>query len=206
MSHRTPRPPKLTSSLTVSSGSKFSIRSCFSEAFTIFIKVEKSQYNEAVTWLRDVLLGSVFTKERLEVIVAKELQNLPSQKRDGDTVAREWCNRLCFDIEKSTSEAASLLNQLEFIPKISEELKENPAKVIQAMERLSQKLVQPSVMRVTVNGDIKGLAEPRSTLAKSFIPITEAVPLQPLTSSEATLTELGKAPAEKVSCEDWNRS
>lgn len=67
------------------------------------------------------------------------------------------------------------------------------------MEQLSQKLIQPSVMRVTVNGDIKGLAEPRSTLAKSFIPIKEAVALEPLTTSAATLTELGKAPSKKVS-------
>lgn len=55
--------------LTVSSGSKFSVRSCFSEAFSIFIKVEKSQYLEAVTWLRDVLLGSVFTKERYVLLL-----------------------------------------------------------------------------------------------------------------------------------------
>jgi hypothetical protein len=152
-----------------------------------------------VTWLRDVLLNSVFTKERLEVLIAKELQNLPSQKRDGDQVAREWCNRLCFDLDKSTSEAASLLHQLEFIPRISEELKQSPEKVIKAMETLIQKVVDPSVMRVNVYGDIKSLSEPRSTLAKAFIPIKEAVDLEPLTTSAATLTELGKAPSKKVS-------
>ncbi|BEI83257.1 hypothetical protein CcaverHIS002_0311250 [Cutaneotrichosporon cavernicola] len=183
---------------TVSSGSKFSVRSCFSEAFSVFIKAEKSQYAEAISWLRDVLLYSVFTKERLEVLIAKELQNLPAQKRDGDQVAREWCNRLCFDVEKSTSEAASLLNQLEFIPRISEELKESPDKVIKAMETLIQKVVDPSVMRVNVHGDIKGLSEPRSTLAKAFLPVKEAVSLDPLSTSAATLTELGKAPSKKL--------
>lgn len=32
------------------------------------MKVEKSQYADAVAWLRDVLAGSVFTKERYVVV------------------------------------------------------------------------------------------------------------------------------------------
>lgn len=123
-------------SLTVYTGSNFAFRRFFTETFTISMAVEKESYAEAVAWLRDVVSGSIFTKERLEVIIAKELQNLPAQKRDGDAVARAWLNRLCFDVERSPSEASSLLKQLEFLPKISDDLKENPDAVIKALEDL----------------------------------------------------------------------
>ncbi len=42
---------------------------------------------------------------RLQVIVAKLLQELPYEKRDGDKVASAWLNRLAYDAEKVQSVA-----------------------------------------------------------------------------------------------------
>lgn len=121
---------------TVDQDSNFSYRRCFAENFTVSIKAEKENYAQAVSWLRDVLTGSIFTKERLEVIIAKELQNLPAQKRDGDTIVRSWINKLAFDASRSPSESCAVLSLLDFIPKVAEELKEDPDKVIKTLEEL----------------------------------------------------------------------
>jgi hypothetical protein len=36
----------------------------FSDLLTLYFKVEKSNYAEAVAWVRDLIAGSVFSKER----------------------------------------------------------------------------------------------------------------------------------------------
>jgi hypothetical protein len=73
---------------------------------------------------------------RLSVIIAKQLQELPYEKRDGSSVARAWVNRLVYDIDRSTSEAASLLSLLEFIPATAKALEDDPDSVISALEEV----------------------------------------------------------------------
>jgi len=136
---------------------------------------------------------------RLAVIVAKQLQELPYEKRQGNSIARSWINKLTYDIERSTSEACSLLSLLEFVPKTAKELEEEPQIVIQRLEevrqycewlRSSRALVSPSVLdpavtRVSVVGNVLDLTSPKGTLQKAFIPyqVCYAVPseISPLT-------------------------
>lgn len=66
--------------------------------------------------------------------MAKLLQELPYEKRDGNRVASAYLCSLAFDIEKSTSEACSLLKSLEFVPATAQALKENPDVVIAKLE------------------------------------------------------------------------
>jgi len=70
--------------------------------------------------------------------VAKQLQELPYEKRNGDNIARAWVNRLTFDVQRSTSEACALLSLLEFIPATAELLEKDPDVVIQRMEEARQ--------------------------------------------------------------------
>jgi hypothetical protein len=76
--------------------------------------------------------------------VAKLLQELPQQKRDGNTIARTWANELAFDREKSTSQACALLGMLEFIPALSARLKTDPEGVIADMEDARRSCKFPS--------------------------------------------------------------
>lgn len=185
--------------LTVEHHSSFSFRRAFQENLCVSIKVETARYPEAVAWLRDVLAGAVFTKERLEVIIAKRLQSLPGQKRDGQLVATSYANKLAFDPAKSPSEAKGLLTQLEFLPDLAERLKEDPDSVINAMNELRAALLDPKAMRVSVFGNIPALSKPRSTLRENFLPIKEGKPLEPLSTSAQTLTPLGANPSRKMS-------
>jgi hypothetical protein len=42
----------------------FTFRNAFTEVMSIELKVEKGDYEKAVGWLRDLITGLVFTKER----------------------------------------------------------------------------------------------------------------------------------------------
>lgn len=59
-------------------------------------------------------------------------------------------------------------------------------------------VLDPRKMRVAIQGDILGLQEPLSVLARSFLHVGEALPLAPLSTSQQTLTSLGKNPSKKV--------
>jgi len=78
------------------------------------------------------------------VIVAKQLQELPYEKRQGSSIARSWVNRLAFDVERSPSEACALLNLLEFVPAAAELLEKDPDVVIRRMEEARQYCELPS--------------------------------------------------------------
>jgi Zn-dependent M16 (insulinase) family peptidase len=75
---------------------------------------------------------------RLSVIVAKMLQELPFEKRQGSSIARAWINKLAYDSDKATSEACALLHSLEFIPAVAEALEKDPESVIAKMNELRQ--------------------------------------------------------------------
>ena len=71
---------------------------------------------------------------RLEVTVAKLVQELPQRKRDGDTVARAVSDALLFEESKSTAASNGLLRQLEFLPELAAKLKEDPEGVVKDLE------------------------------------------------------------------------
>ncbi|TYJ56451.1 hypothetical protein B9479_002854 [Cryptococcus floricola] len=186
--------------LTVSQLAHFEIKGNFAEVMVVRLKVQKDQYEEAVQWLRDLLTGVIFDKERLGVIIAKLTQELPQEKRDGNTIAVAFANQLTYDSSKSASQTCDLLARLEFIPRVGEMLAEGGAKaeeVVNALEELKQSLLDTSKLRVAVQGDITSLPNPRSVLARSFLQVSQAQALAPLSTSRETLTELGKNPSKK---------
>ena len=123
--------------------------------FIVSLKVEKGDYEKGVDWIKDLISGCIFDNERsvaylqhfltrmlmitrLSVIVAKQLQELPYEKRNGNSVSRAWVTRLAFDIEKSTSEACSLLSLLDFIPATAKALSDEPESVTRSLEEVRQ--------------------------------------------------------------------
>lgn len=113
------------------------------------------------------------------------LQELPYEKRDGARVADAYLYALAYDNAKSTSESCSLLNMLEFVPETVQALKDDPESVIEKLEavrrcceccdpnvmKILMKVLDPSLMRVSVRGDILSLPNPRSALARSFLAV-----------------------------------
>jgi Zn-dependent M16 (insulinase) family peptidase len=123
----------------------------FSETLRITIRVEVAKYELAVAWLRDLLCGSKFTKERsvsfprhitnrsdnesnrLQITVAQIQQALPGLKRDGSTVLSAVTDEL-LHAETSTIRASGVLIQSEFIRTLAEKIQDTPEEVIKAFE------------------------------------------------------------------------
>jgi Zn-dependent M16 (insulinase) family peptidase len=69
---------------------------------------------------------------RLEVTAAKIQQSLPEAKRDGNTVVSSLSGALVH-ASSSTTQAATVLNQVDFIPRLMEKLKRAPDEVVADM-------------------------------------------------------------------------
>lgn len=125
----------------------------FTELLHVAIRVRTAEYEVAIAWLKDLLYGSVFDKERLDIFsllpllftyrrrcrlqvtIAKTLQSIPELKRDGNTVLSSVSSEILYD-DNSTSRWNGVLPQAEFVPTLSKQLQENPDEVIKAFEAI----------------------------------------------------------------------
>ncbi|KIO08194.1 hypothetical protein M404DRAFT_134459 [Pisolithus tinctorius Marx 270] len=181
---------------TVAYESALGVSEQFTEMLRVTLKVQVEQYESAVAWLRDLIWGAIFDKERLLVSAAKIAQALPELKRDGNNVLSSvWME--CHFSANSTSLASAVLSQSEFVPKLIEELRETPDKVIADFEALRTCLTDPSGVRFSVTGNVLGVTKPRSVWGKYFGSLPKSR-LTPIRFSYETLNDIGRNPAGKA--------
>jgi Zn-dependent M16 (insulinase) family peptidase len=120
--------------------------------------------------LRDLLSRGVFDIERLSVVSAKLLQDLPRRKRSANNAGSSTIFDMLFDKTKSPSIANGLLGTLNSLPSIAEELKQHPQQVIKKLETLREHLLDPAIMRISVAGDVLSIEKPRSAFSENFLP------------------------------------
>jgi len=182
---------------TVSYEIGFGISNAFTDTFRVSIKVETALYENAVAWLKDLVYGSEFDKERIQVVLAKIQQSLPEMKRDGSNVLSSLWATL-FYAENSTSRFGGVLPQAEFVPKLIKELQENSERVIADFEEIRKYITDPTGIRFSVTGNVLGLKEPRSTWGKHFSSAIPSVALSPVPLASETLSDLGKNISRKA--------
>ncbi|KAJ1311433.1 hypothetical protein OPQ81_009922 [Rhizoctonia solani] len=183
--------------VTVAYDASCGISGYFADTVRIGIKSEISQYDAVVELLRDLLYSPEYVKDRLEVNVAKILQSLPEQKRDGNTIMMAVSNSLTFETSKSVSNSGGITTQMEFIPELAKRLQENPEQVIDDMKEFRKHVTDPRGIRFAVAGNILALKQPRSTWNKHFQPI-KADSLEPVSWSKDVLSDIGKNPKKKA--------
>ncbi|CAE6445118.1 unnamed protein product [Rhizoctonia solani] len=169
----------------------------FADTICIAIKAELSQYETVVGLLGDLLYSPEYVKDRLEVNVAKLLQSIPEQKRDGDTIMKAISRSLTFEISKSVSKSRDITTQMEFIPKLARRLQEKSEEVITEMKEFREHVTSPRGIRFAVAGNVCGLKQPRSAWKNNFQQI-KADPLEPVSWSKDVLSSLGKDPKRKA--------
>ena len=182
---------------TVSYEANIGLNGLVPETFRVSIRVTKERYATAVAWLRDLIYGAEFDRERLAISVAQIQSGLPSLKRDGNTVLSSVLAGLLFS-KSYTSSAVSVLPQSEFIPDITARLKEKPDEVIQEFEQIRKVITDPSGVRFSVAGNILDLPNPRSVWAEHFSKTLPASPLAPIPFSHSTLSKVGRKPVKKA--------
>jgi len=157
--------------------------------------MEVAKYELGVAWLKDLLYGSEFTKERLQTIVAQIQQSLPGIKREGSRVLAAVTTELMHD-ESSTSRAGGVLIQSDFNRSLSEKINEAPEEVIKDFESLRQYITDPTGVRFSVTGNILGVPKPRSIWNKYFGAVLPEAPLSPVPLTSDTLSNVGKNPSK----------
>lgn len=182
---------------TVSYEAVLGISDQFSETMRVSFKVETSQYESAIGWLRDLVYNSIFDKERLQISAAKLAQSLPELKRDGNNVLSSVWAEMLYD-KSSTSLAGAILPQAEFVPKLIQNLQEDPDTVVADFEELRKYLTDPTGVRISVTGNVLDIPKPRSVWSKHFGDLLPESKLAPLKFTSDTLSELGKNPAIKA--------
>ncbi|KAJ6519911.1 Metalloenzyme, LuxS/M16 peptidase-like protein [Mycena sanguinolenta] len=181
---------------TVSYEVGLGVSNSFAEMFRVSLKVETAHYETAIAWLKDLMYGAEFDKERLQVTIAKIQQSLPEMKRDGNTVLGSLWADLLYN-EASTSRAGGILPQNEYIPNLAKQLAESPDQIIADLQEIRRYATDPSGVRFSVTGNILNLDNPRSTFAKYFQSSLPETQLSPIPLSAETLSELGKEPVRK---------
>ncbi|KAI0931998.1 hypothetical protein AcV7_000767 [Taiwanofungus camphoratus] len=182
---------------TVSYEMGLGVGSAFTETMRVSIKVTTDMYESAIAWLKDLVYGSEFDRERLQVTVAKIQQSLPEMKRDGDTVLASVSAEVLYG-ENSTSRFGGVLPQTEFIPKLAQQLQTSPDEVISDFEEIRKHITNSSGVRFSVTGNVLALKHPRSSWAKHFADSLPATELAPLALAVDTLSTVGKKPVKKA--------
>ncbi|KAH9858191.1 Metalloenzyme, LuxS/M16 peptidase-like protein [Lenzites betulinus] len=182
---------------TVSYEVALGVNNVLTETMRVSIKVETAQYENAIAWLKDLVYGSQFDKERLAINVAKVQQSLPEMKRDGDTVLGSVSAELLYD-KSSTSLMNSIIPQMDFIPKVAQQLQDSPEDVLKDFEEIRSYLTDPTGVRISVNGNVLSLKEPRSAWARHFGQALPPSELAPYRLAVDTLGPVGKNPVKKA--------
>ncbi|KDR85083.1 hypothetical protein GALMADRAFT_233694 [Galerina marginata CBS 339.88] len=169
----------------------------FTDTLRVSIKVETSLYENAVAWLKDLVYGSEFDKERIQVVLAKIQQSLPEMKRDGSNVLSSLWATLLY-AENSTSRSGGVLPQAEFIPRLAKSLQESPDQVIADFEEIRKYMTVPTGIRFSVTGNVLSLKEPRSIWGKHFSSVIPSVPLSPVPLASETLSDVGRNLSRKA--------
>ncbi|KZV65225.1 hypothetical protein PENSPDRAFT_587192 [Peniophora sp. CONT] len=175
----------------------FGVNGIVPEMLSVCIRVTKERYATAVAWLRDLIYGAEFDRERLAINVAQIQSVLPSCKRDGNAVLASVVAGLLFN-SSSTNSAVSIMPQSDFIPRLAARLKEEPDTVINEFEQMRKTITEPSGVRFSVAGNILDLSCPRSVWAEHFSEALPATPLAPLPFSDQTLSEIGRKPVKRA--------
>ncbi|KAG8934411.1 hypothetical protein FRC02_010045 [Tulasnella sp. 418] len=180
---------------TVSYIATLGVDGSFSENLRMSIEVEIGQYETAVAWLKDLIFGIEFTKDRLEVNIAQIQQDLPEFKRDGWRVSNAVSTGLLFN-STSNRVISTIVSQMEAIPLLAKELQENSKAIIKDFQTIRDLITKPTGVRFLVAGNVLAIPQPRRPW--SIFDRLSTTRLEPPPFSRDYLTELGKAPSKKA--------
>ncbi|XP_073242896.1 uncharacterized protein C05D11.1-like [Porites lutea] len=164
----------------------------FSQLACVSLKLEVEKYEKGVNWLHDLLYKTQFTKERLEIVGKKMMNDVARMKRDGRTVTKVLIRDIAFTRE-SNMFSANMVRQYSFLNKVMTELEADPTQVIERVEKLRSLLTQPSNLRVHVAADVNRLPDNPNMLWKTKLLADASVPIptsiSPVRKSSAFLAK-----------------
>ncbi|KAI8644434.1 Metalloenzyme, LuxS/M16 peptidase-like protein [Parasitella parasitica] len=165
----------------------------FRELAVFSLKASSSKFEAAIRWLRDILWNTKFTAERLKIVAAQILNDIPQAKRDGHDMGSATMRALQMDPKKSVNAARNILFQNTFLQDMVKRLDNDPSSVIDELNEFRSHLCSPENIRIHVTGDILNLKTPR-TAFREFAPTVATKPLTPITLAKKVLKSAGLKP------------
>ncbi|XP_015753163.1 PREDICTED: uncharacterized protein C05D11.1-like [Acropora digitifera] len=138
----------------------------FSQLACVSLKLEVEKYEKGVHWLHELLYKTQFTKDRLEIVGRKMMNDVARMKRQGRGVARTLIRDIAF-IKDSNMFSANMVRQYSFLNKLLSDLETNSVEVIGKVEKLRSLLTHPSNLRVHVVADVNRLPDNPHVLWKT---------------------------------------
>ncbi|KAL9988958.1 hypothetical protein ACROYT_G003456 [Oculina patagonica] len=146
----------------------------FPQLACVSLKLEVEKYEKGICWLHELLYKTQFTKERLEIVGKKMMNDVASMKREGRTVTKTLIRDIAFTKE-SNMFSANMVRQYSFLNQLMTDLESDASKVIEKVEKLRSILTQPSNLRVHVAADVNRLpANPHALWKTKLLPSTSA--------------------------------
>ena len=165
------------------------------ENLRITFQVELNKYQLAIEWIKELLWNSVFDVERLKIITARLLADVPDAKRSGDDMLAA-VHTIIHLAPESTSRAWSTLVKALYLKRIRALLEQDPAAVVARFEELREHLCKFENFRVLIIADLDKLKDPVSSWKSLINGVDTTKPLAPLAQRLERLSEAGKYPGK----------
>ncbi|XP_057672406.1 uncharacterized protein C05D11.1-like isoform X1 [Diorhabda carinulata] len=156
------------SSLGIQGSDDFSAGS-YSSIASITMQVEASKYEIGFKWMSDLLYKTVFTPERLNIIVNKINNSVATFKRDATNVVSYIMNGLRFQPDSNIIQTG-VLQQYKLLTEVQSKLEcGDTEELIGNLEKVRKILSDPSNVVVYVSGNLNLLNNPVRPISE-FIP------------------------------------
>jgi len=121
------------------------------------LKVEMKQYEQGITWMKEILFNTKFQCERIRIQTNKILNDLSDQKRRGSALLKLMYNDVTF--KKNTNpNQINILRQQKFLTNMLERLNSEPTKVTKELEDIRCKITKPGGITIHMATNVKKLS------------------------------------------------
>lgn len=144
-----------------------------SENMMFYCECMLEKYEQSVNLLKTALFNVKFTLERTQTILSMLLNSLPNAKINASAIAKVMSDNMYFN-NKTIIYYASFLRQNKFLIQVQKQLESNPEEVLNKLQSLAKKLVQPKNAFVYLATDLSKLTdhhqEKAASVWKDFFP------------------------------------
>lgn len=173
----------------------YAVRSSYGnqQMLTLSFRTEPESYETVISQIRTVLFDAIHDPVRLHASLTKLLADIPSEKREGDSMA--WCvNAMISTTRAANRRAMNVLTKTLYLKRLRKLLKQDEKAVIGKLQTLCQSLHRPENFRVYVAADITKLPNPVSAWKKLTAGMDTSKPIEPLDPLKPTISDTGRKP------------
>ncbi|KJX94947.1 zinc metalloprotease like protein [Zymoseptoria brevis] len=157
------------------------------------VMTEPESYESVITRIRTVLFDAIHDPVRLHASLTKLLADIPSEKRDGSSMA--WAvNSMISSKRTANRRAMNTLTKTVYLRRLRKLLKRDPSTVISKLQSVCSTLHRPENFRVYVAADLFKLPSPVKAWNALTYSLDLSQPLQPLDALKPTISPIGLKP------------